>query len=158
MQQGIAGGALAQALIKSGLAKASHAQAEKEPAPTCQYCGQIAELVTGEVIYPGLTYLHHKHFWHCAPCASYVGCHEPGKGYGDGTRPLGLLANAELREAKQAVHAVLDPIWKSGQKTRKQAYQWLADKLCIPVQNCHVGMFTVEQCQRAEAVCKALSG
>ncbi|MEX3984255.1 zinc-finger-containing protein [Paraburkholderia sp. EG287A] len=156
MQQGIAGGALAQALIKSGIANASHAQ--KEAAPTCQYCGDTAELVTGEVIYPRLGYLHHKHFWNCEECGAYVGCHEAGKGYGDGTRPLGLLANAELREAKKSVHAVFDPSWQSGKKTRKKAYEWLAEQLGIPFADCHVGMFTVEQCARAKTVCKAFSG
>nr|WP_200562659.1 zinc-finger-containing protein [Paraburkholderia aspalathi] len=153
--QGMSNNALAFALIKTGLVKARPAQSEIEARPSCQYCGSEAKLVTGEVIYPRLSNLHGKHFWHCAPCGAWVGCHDAGNGYGDGTRPLGELANAELREAKKSMHAAFDPIWQSNQMRRKQAYQWLADALGIPVDKCHVGMFSIEQCVRAKAICEA---
>jgi zinc-finger-containing domain len=124
-----------------------------ETAPCCQYCGEAAKLVTGKEIYPKYANLHDKKFWSCTKCKAYVGCHEAGKGYGDGTRPLGILANAELRAAKQAVHSSFDMLWQDGEMTRRQAYSWLAGKLQIPVENCHIGMFTVEQCERAEEFC-----
>ena len=71
---------------------------------TCPYCNNPAVLVGGDVIYPHRPDLYEKKFWQCDPCDAYVGCHRPGVGYGDGTRPLGRLANAELREAKKNVH------------------------------------------------------
>jgi hypothetical protein len=81
----------------------------------CPYCNHDAELVTGAVVYPRLPWLHEKLFYSCLPCNAYVGCH-------DGTvRPLGRLANAELRAVRMAAHAALDPIWKSRQLTRTAA-------------------------------------
>lgn len=147
--------ALASALAAAGLLKTAPGTSDPAPALTCQYCGNPAELVTGAVIYPRRDDLHAKRFWRCAPCRAYVGCHDPGNGYGDGTRPLGVLANAELREAKKAVHAVLDPLWRSGRMSRKRAYRWLAERMQLRVEDCHVGHFSVEQCRRAEAFCRS---
>lgn len=146
---------LARALTAAGLVKPALGTPASAPAPVCQYCGNLAELVTGAVIYPRREDLHAKRFWRCAPCRAYVGCHDPGNGYGDGTWPLGVLANAELREAKKAVHAVFDPLWRSGRMSRKRAYRWLAERMQLSVEDCHVGQFSVEQCRRAEAVCRS---
>lgn len=115
---------------------------------TCPYCNAEAELVTGGVIYPHRGDLRDRKFYLCRPCNAYCGCH-PGT-----TKPLGRLANAELRMLKQQVHAVLDPLWRSGSETRKGAYQLLADKLGIPRSDCHIGMFDVETCRRAIEVLK----
>lgn len=119
----------------------------------CDYCHRDAELVTGNVIYPHRPDLFSKFFWHCAPCDAYVGCHKKDCGYGDGTRPLGRLANAELRKAKTAAHAAFDPLWRSGGMSRRAAYAWLASQLGVAPQNCHIGMFDVDTCH---AVCAAV--
>lgn len=58
----------------------------------CSYCNNEAKLVSGNVIYPHRPDLAYLRFWQCAPCAAYVGCH---KGT---TKPLGRIANAELRQ------------------------------------------------------------
>jgi hypothetical protein len=119
-------------------------------AVTCPYCDNAAELVTGAEIYPHRPDLAALRFWRCAPCDAYVGCHKKNKKYGqDGTQPLGRLANAELRRAKSRVHRIFDPIWKNGSMTRREAYTWLAGRLNIPVEQCHVGMFDVPMCDRA---------
>jgi len=67
--------------------------------------------------------------------------------------PLGRFANAELRAAKVAAHAAFDPLWRDGHMSRKDAYRWLAARLDIRVDKCHVGLFTVEECQRAAGLC-----
>lgn len=126
--------------------------------PLCD-CGAFSVLVGGDVIYPHRPDLYGKKFWHCAPCDAYVGCHpavgKNGKGgKGDGTVPLGRLAGPQLRRWKQNVHALFDPLWKSGQMRRKQAYRWLAEQLSIDFKDCHVGMFDVETCKRAVQICK----
>lgn len=66
----------------------------------CDYCGDAAKLVTGKAIYPHRPDLFRLHFWQCEPCGAYVGCHKKEGGNGDGTKPLGRIANAELRAAK----------------------------------------------------------
>ena len=89
--------------------------------------------------------------YYCEPCQAWVGCHP------ESTRPLGRLANSELRLAKREAHAAFDPIWKTGKKKRNQAYGWLALKLGIPRYRCHIGMFDVALCARAVEVCRTLN-
>ena len=89
----------------------------------CDYCHRDAQRVGAEKLYPHRPDLIGKWFWECEPCGAYVGCH-PGT-----TVPLGRLANAELRRAKQSVHRALDPLWKSGKMKRKEAYAMLAKGL-----------------------------
>lgn len=127
----------------------------------CDYCSQPAELVTGAVIYPHRPDLGSLNFWRCAPCDAYVGCHEAGsyrmlgshKIRHAGFEPLGRLANAELRAAKQAAHKAFDPIWRCQYMKRKEAYAWLAEKLGIAVEDTHIGMFDVAMCRRVVEVC-----
>lgn len=104
-------------------------------------------MVSGNVIYPHRSDLFYKRFWLCAPCDAYVGCHEGTE------RPLGRLANAELRRAKMAAHAVFDPLWRNGHMKRSQAYGWLADQLGIPCTECHIGEFDVDRCRLVVALC-----
>lgn len=115
---------------------------------TCQYCGNEAELVTGAEVYPHLPNLHAKPIYRCEPCKAWVGCHP------NTTTPLGILANAELRKAKMAAHELFDPLWKNGQRTRTQAYQWLSEKLGIKPKHCHIGSFSLEKCKKVVELCK----
>lgn len=117
-------------------------------APTCPYCGNPAVLVHGTVVYPHRPDLKAKQFWNCAPCGAYVGCH-PGT-----TKPLGRLADRELRNWKRNAHTYFDPIWQTGKLERTKAYGWLAKELGMPQHKCHIGMFDVETCRRVVAACR----
>lgn len=114
----------------------------------CDYCGGSAALVTGAVIYPHRPDLHNLKFWHCEPCAAWVGCHKHSKSV-----PLGRLANAELRSAKSAAHAAFDPLWKSGGISRSDAYSWLSKKMGISGKDCHIGMFDAATCGEVIRIC-----
>lgn len=128
----------------------------------CPYCDRRAELVTGNVIYPHRPDLFAKLFYLCAPCDAYVGCHPKhtakGGGQGDGSTPMGRLANAELRKAKRTAHAAFDPLWKSGRMSRASAYKWLAEAMAISRNNCHIGMFDVDQFRAVVAAVRSLNG
>lgn len=118
---------------------------------TCPYCHRPAELVTGAAIYPRRRDLLGLWFYRCVPCDARVGCHK-------GThppKPLGRLANAELRGLKQQVHALFDPLWRSNEMSRNSAYAWFAKALSISAANCHVGMFDEDTCRAALAVLRA---
>lgn len=122
----------------------------------CDYCGQPASLVSGDVIYPHRRDLAHKQFWHCADCRAWVGCHQGT------TNSLGRLANAELRKAKGEAHSFFDPLWRQKIKrqgvkkreARSKAYAWLSEQMGIPPEQTHIGMFDVEQCRRVVELCK----
>lgn len=128
----------------------------------CPYCTLPASLVGGDAIYPHRPDLYAKQFYFCAKDGAWVGCH-PGT-----TDPLGRLANAELRQAKMAAHAAFDPIWQARYEAkhandpkykkgmaRGGRYKKLAELLGIPQQECHIGMFDVERCQRTVELCRA---
>lgn len=115
---------------------------------TCSYCGKDAELVAGNVVYPHRWDLTDKKFWRCVPCDARVGCH-PGT-----TEPLGRLADGLLRRAKMDAHAAFDPIWKRMMMKRTEAYGWLAKQMGIPEEDCHIGMFDLEQCNKAIQICR----
>ena len=118
------------------------------PSPICPYCGFSALLITGAELYPHRSDLRDKRFWHCGQDGAWVGCH-PGT-----TKPLGRLANAELRQAKQLAHAEFDPLWKTGQMSRAEAYHWLCGALGIPREETHIGMFDVQQCMATVYACR----
>lgn len=115
----------------------------------CNYCNKKAVRVGGDVIYPHRPDLAQKQFYQCAPCSAYVGCHPST------IKPLGRLANAELRRAKQDAHAAFDPLWKGGAMKRTAAYKWLAESLGLPSKEAHVGMFDVATCNAVVAAVKA---
>ncbi len=106
----------------------------------CPYCGKQAELVDSIRIYIiksyGRAYL-------CEPCWAYVGCH---KGT---TKPLGKLADAELRGERIKVHKAFDGYWRGQEMSRSLAYRWLAEQLGISMKKCHVGMFDLGMCELA---------
>lgn len=112
----------------------------------CPYCGGDAEHVTGEVIYPHRRDLFHRKFYLCKACDAYVGCNLNG-------RPLGSLANAELRRARLAAHNAFDPLWKSGGVRRVEAYAWLSREVGVPKEKCHIGMFDLRECKKVLEVC-----
>lgn len=112
----------------------------------CPYCGERAEFVDSKIVY-GKSY---GKIYLCRKCLAYVGVHK-------GTdKPLGRLANAELRYWKKAAHAAFDPIWKYGRFRgyRNAAYGWLAGRMGLPVEETHIGMFDVAQCKKAIQICR----
>ena len=106
----------------------------------CDYCGRRTEYVDSSVIYGksyGMIYL-------CRPCRAYVGVHKGSD------KPLGRLANAELREWKKRAHDAFDPLWKCGRfrHRRNAAYAWLAEQMGLPKEETHIGMFDVPKCKQ----------
>ena len=93
----------------------------------CVSCGEKVEarLTNGKEIYPHRGDLYSLPFWKCDKCGNYVGCHHKTK---NRTQPLGNIPTPALREARKHIHALLDPIWKSGNMKRKDIYLLISDK------------------------------
>ena len=75
-----------------------------------------ARLTDGREIYPHRPDLYSLPFWRCDNCKNYVGCHHKSK---NRTHPLGCIPTPEIKEARKKIHAIIDPMWKSGAMTRK---------------------------------------
>jgi hypothetical protein len=117
--------------------------------PVCDYCKRPAILTNGKEVYPHRPDLAEKLFWYCPDCKAWVGVHAGS------TRPLGRLANKELRQAKMRAHSAFDPLYQNGAMKRNSAYKWLGDTLGIPRRECHIGMMDVDMCNRVVAACRA---
>lgn len=137
----------------------------KPTKPPCFHCGMACYLTTGRVVYPHRPDLFKRSFWKCKHCPdSFVGCHREGVqvkneglflGVSDGTWPLGMAANAELRRARSAAHRAFDPFWKEKGYNRSTAYAILAVRTGIPPRRCHISMMGIKECQRVVEVCKS---
>ena len=126
----------------------------------CPYCQNPAVyLESSESVYHGRDY---GPMYRCEPCDAHVGVH-PGT-----TKPLGRMANKELREWKMRAHAAFDPIWQARfdlkraqdpKYTRGMArggrYKKLAGLLGIERKDCHIGHFDVDQCKQVIAICQS---
>ncbi|QEL19307.1 DUF3268 family zinc-finger domain-containing protein [Limnoglobus roseus] len=87
-----------------------------------------ARLTDGREVYPHRADLGDLPFWKCDICLNYVGCHHKTK---DRTRPLGNIPTKELKNARQHIHRILDPIWKEGRMARGKLYARIAAELGV---------------------------
>lgn len=83
-------------------------------------------LTDGREIYPHRPDLFELPFWKCNGCGNYVGCHHKTK---DRTRPLGNIPSKELKNARQHIHRILDPLWKNGNMKRGKLYAKISDAI-----------------------------
>lgn len=119
-----------------------------DTAVRCPYCGKAAIRVRGAELYPRRDDLHHKPFYACMPCGAWVGCHSTTG------EPLGRLSDSRGRRLKSLAHNAFDPIWQKGARSRAEAYAWLAERLGINPDDCHIGKFDEAQCLRVMDICR----
>ncbi len=130
-------------------------------APVCPYCNTPSVLCDASAVY-GPTYAGRFNMWVCAnypDCDSYVGVHKDQAI----PKPLGTMANAELRKLRKRVHAIFDPMWKpgpearfTGRDARKKAYRWISDRLAVA--DFHTAESGEALCRRALAILIAADG
>lgn len=81
-----------------------------------------ARLTDGAERYPHRPDLATIPFWKCDTCGAYVGTHHKTA---QRTKPMGTLATPEMLEARKAIHALIDPIWQSGDVPRGKLYAFI---------------------------------
>lgn len=87
--------------------------------------------------------------WICSgypECDAYVGCHNMTN------KPLGTLANAELREARNKAHSAFNKIWRNGLITRKSAYKVLQRVMLMTESEAHIAKMSIEQCRKVASI------
>ena len=87
-----------------------------------------ARLTDGREMYPARPDLAEMPFWVCPEpeCKAFVGTHYKSK---SPLQPLGFLATPEVKKWRKMIHAVLDPLWKTGKIRRGRAYMEIGDAL-----------------------------
>ncbi len=86
----------------------------------------VARLTDGSEIYTNRPDLASLPFWRCDGCQNYVGCHHKTD---KPTTPLGCIPTQEIKNARQYIHRILDPIWKGGHLSRKFLYRRVAEAI-----------------------------
>lgn len=112
----------------------------------CNYCGGSVIFVSSEEVFGEVTANPMRYI--CTTCGATVGVHR-------GTSiPYGKLADRELSGLRKRCHALLDPIWRSrkGHVYRSEVYNWLAKKLNIPSNKCHIGWFDKQTLKKAVSI------
>jgi len=104
---------------------------------TCPYCKKVAVWCNNKERY-GKQYGDSYMCYWCKDCDSYVGCHQNSK------KPLGSMANKELRQLRIQCHSLIDNLWKNGKMSRKEMYRMLSDKFGRTV---HIGWSREEECR-----------
>lgn len=105
---------------KSRMNKRFHNAARRvSPDKFCSKCGKTVHcnLVTGKEIYPNRPDLAEHKFWQCPTCKNYCKY---------GTLQVSI-PTPELRIARRKIHAVIDPIWKSGMMSRGYIYKRMSE-------------------------------
>ena len=117
----------------------------------CDCCGAPVRLVNNKVVY-GKQYGEWPLMYLCTskPCQATVGCHPQT------TIPLGRMADKGTRYLRTKVHKLIDPLWRGIKRPglRTSVYRRLAADMGIPMRECHVGMFSAEQCKQAIGIVK----
>lgn len=108
----------------------------------CPYCGNEAKWVENRFIY-GKNYGRSYMAYLCKPCDAFVGCHNNTR------KPLGTLANRELRNLRKKVHAYIDMFWKTGRLQRKYVYARITKELGFQY---HTGESDIETCKKILAL------
>lgn len=82
-------------------------------------------------------------------CSRYPYCDGTHSAHQSTGEPLGVPANKATKRARIDAHAAFDQLHQTrGRMSRKQAYAWLAARLHLTADECHIGRFTIAQCQR----------
>jgi zinc-finger-containing domain len=61
---------------------------------------------------------------------------------------------SKLAALRAQAHRALDVHWEFGGRTRSEVYNWLADRLGVPSDLCHIGMFGEKECERVITLCR----
>jgi hypothetical protein len=113
----------------------------------------LARLTDGLEVYPHRPDLSDLPFWKCDICGNHVGCHHKTK---DRTRPLGNIPTKELKNARQHIHRILDPIWQHGTMPRGKLYSRIAKALGL-VEYHTAEIKTIEQARTVYAVVRDIA-
>ena len=109
----------------------------------CADCGELMNLVRHRE--------HHYLYYKCAHAGLPWFCRGVHSAHPDGS-PMGTPADAETRAARRELHLSFDTLWQSSRLTRDEAYAWLAQATGKTKDQCHIGMFTKEECELAQEI------
>ena len=107
----------------------------------CNICGSTnVNLVSNSYIY-GKEYGKYPYVYLCADCKAYVGVHPNNK-------PLGILADDEMRTLRKQCHDLFDKKW-TNKKERTKQYDILGSRLGLDKGKCHFSWMNKDELRNA---------
>ena len=119
----------------------------------CPYCG-------ADVVFKNSTCVYGEDYGYLYICSNYPKCNSYVGTHYESKKPLGRLANPELRKLKQKAHKYFDLLWMYKKQNlndkwaRSKAYSWLAREMKIERKMCHIGYFDKKQLNRCIQIVK----
>lgn len=117
----------------------------------CPYCGSPVVYRTADGIYH-----ENKNNTMLYVCSHYPKCDAYIRANPQTGKPMGTLANSELRALRTEAHHYFDYLYKEGYMSRNDAYHWLADFIGVPHSKAHIGYWGEYYCNQVIERCKKL--
>lgn len=121
----------------------------KKKRPVKCFCGRTAILRKASEIKKGAgpnEYLY--------VCSAYPDCDSYVKAHQDTLKPMGTLANKQLRRMRILAHRSFDQIWKNNILSRNAAYEWLCSVVELDRDQAHISLFGEYMCAQVIAECQ----
>ena len=115
------------------------------PEVICPYCGKKAVLRPASYLYGEKRIFTPETMFYV--CSGYPDCNAYVSANQKNHRPLGIMADGELRNLRIKTHRALREIWTQGYMTKNSTYHWLSGKLALPEKETHVAMFSTYRCR-----------
>lgn len=117
----------------------------------CPYCGAPAVCRPASTVYGNTLRQKGSYLYLCSrwpACDSYVTAHKRDR------RPMGTLANGELRHKRILAHRALEKLRRERRMDRWAVYVWLQGKLKLEPEQAHIGMFSEQMCGQVISLCR----
>ena len=109
----------------------------------CPYCGSPVVYRSADGIYK-----ENKNNVMLYVCSNYPKCDAYVRVHPGTNKPVGSMANQQLRVLREKAHKAFDKIHKSGIMTKQEAYYWLANLIDAPLSEAHIGYLREYYCQK----------
>ena len=120
----------------------------------CPYCHANASLCPASVVYGLNRRSQGKFLYLCdrwPACDAYVSAHDRTH------RPMGTLANGDLRHKRILAHRALEQLRQSRHMEKWEVYIWLQAKLGLDERQAHIGQFSEWMCDEVIRLCRQAS-
>lgn len=109
----------------------------------CPYCGAAVVLRSADGIYRT-----NERDMKLYVCSNYPQCDAYVRVHAGTNKPVGTLANQELRALRKIAHSYFDRLYKTGIMSKQDAYRWLSDLLQAPLSEAHIGYLGEYYCKQ----------
>ena len=117
----------------------------------CPYCGAPAVCRPASAVYGNTLRQKGSYLYLCSrypACDAYVSAHKKDR------RPMGTLADGNLRHKRILAHRALENLRRERRMEKWAVYVWLQGKLKLEPEQAHIGMFPEQMCDQVISLCR----